>query len=97
MKYLLTITFKNPKGEETKTLHLKASFSYNPDTYGNGYGLMIRSANKEEGWFEQGYDLRYDTSFSENEAISYLARWADQYWSGTNGAYKLISFECKEI
>lgn len=89
MKYNMTVTISDPNTPEgmnsTLILKMRAEFSHDPNTYGNGYYLAIIG---QEG-FQNLYDLRYNDSFRKDKKEDFLKAWASAYWSGTNGAYRL--------
>jgi hypothetical protein len=93
MKYNMTVTISDPNTKEgmnsTLILKLEADYSYVPDTYGNGYYLRIRG---KEG-FECIYDLRYNMDFHKNDLEGFLKAWANSYWNGKDGAYKVDDLE----
>lgn len=95
MNYTMTVTIEDPNTELYKNseliLFLTAEFTHNEDDYGNGHWVMIKG---KEG-FENFYDLRYDKDFHANRKISWLADWADNYWNGENGAYRIKSIAIK--
>lgn len=75
----------------TMTLDMKASFSCNPNDYGNGYHVKIDDGHG----FGNYYDLRYDKTFRKDRKEEWLLSWAKDYWSGKNGAYELTFFQIK--
>lgn len=92
MEYNMTVKIQDAKTEEgmnsTIVLKLKAQFSHDPEDYGNGHYLSIRSVDRS---FENVYDLRYDKTFKKKEKMTFLMSWAENYWNGENGAYELTS------
>ena len=96
MNYNMTVVIYDPNTEEGMvsdlTFELRAEFGYNPNQYGNGHSLYIEG----KGFSPQCYDIRYDKDFHRNHKIEYLASWADRYWSGEKGAYKLKSITITE-
>lgn len=98
MDYTMTVVIEDPKTEKGKNselmLRLKVAFTHNEDDYGNGYWVMI----KGDKGFENFYDLRYDKTFYTNLKMAWLTDWAEKYWNGKNGAYRLkgISITRKE-
>lgn len=83
-----------PKGMTSNIFHeLDCSFSYDPDTYGNGHYVFI-SSGKE---IRNSYDIRYDKTFNRNHKAKWLANWAYNYWSGEDGAWKIQSLKITEI
>ena len=90
MKYEMKVFISNPNTEKGMSsqvfFDLIAMFHHDEKQYGNGYYLDIEN---ESGSFSNYYDLRYDMDFNPNDKIGYLTRWANSYWSGKNGAYKV--------
>lgn len=90
MKYEMKVFISNPNTEKGMSsqvfLNLIAVFHHDKKQYGNGYYLRIEN---ESGSFSNYYDLRYDTDFKPSDKIGYLIQWANNYWSGKNGAYKI--------
>ncbi len=91
MNYKMKVKIENPKTEKGMCgklyLELQCSFSYDENQYGNGHYLDIKMP---EG-YKNSYDIRYDKTFNRKNKISYLTKWAENYWSGENGEYKLKS------
>lgn len=89
MKYqmIVKITDPNtPKGMNSKLIiRLYCCFAYNPKDYGNGYFLRIDG--KLYGPII--FDLRYDKSFNSKKPEEWLKTWANNYWSGKKGAWKI--------
>ena len=86
----MKVFISNPNTEKSMSsqvfLNLIAVFHHDKKQYGNGYYLRIEN---ESGSFSNYYDLRYDTDFKPSDKIGYLIQWANNYWSGKNGAYKI--------
>ena len=64
-------------------------FTHDPDTYGNGWYAGIYPKDKQFG--EKHFDLRY-TEYritSMERAKEFLTDWANGYWTGENGAWKV--------
>ena len=97
MKYKMTVWISNPDAQDgmnsTMMYDLTCAFAHNENDYGNGYWLGIEG----KGFFGHGYDLRYDTSFNPKRKIAWLADWANNYWSGENGAYQLDEIKIGSI
>lgn len=97
MKYqmIVKITDPNtPKGMVSELFFdLACNFTYNPDRYGNGYYVSIQS--KE--FYKQLIDLRYDKTFDRNNKEEWLKSWANDYWNGENGAWKIKKLLIKKI
>lgn len=87
-RYNLIATIEEPNGAEIRTAELDCYFITEDDDYGNGTYLNIGHAC---------YDIRYDTTYSPDRQVSYLAQWADNQWTGERGAYKLIGLQIQNI
>ena len=89
MNYRMTALINDPNTEKDMNsdlfIVLRVTFTHNEGDYGNGYWVMIKG---DEG-FENFYDLRYDTDFHADHKMSWLTYWAENYWNGKNGAYRL--------
>lgn len=89
MKYQMIVKITDPdtpKGMFSElTFKFNCYLSYDPKQYGNGYYLRIE--NKGYNTFD--FDLRYDRSFNSNKPEEWLKSWANNYWSGKNGAWKI--------
>ena len=96
MKYKMKVWIVNPDTQDGANselmFDLDCAFAYDENSYGNGYWLGIGG----KGFFGHGYDLRYDASFNSKRKIAWLADWADNYWSGENGAYELKKIEIEK-
>lgn len=92
-KFNLTYSVNDGKGK-TETFKGTAEFSYNPDTYGNGYSMYISTSAEPFGG--QAYDIRYDKRFHKNSMIAYLAEYFSDRYDGENGAWKLIGLRLYE-
>jgi len=100
MKYKMTVWLTDPETPDgmnsTHVFKLTADFGKGAGfDYGNGYHVSIHTENRRE-FNPLLYDLRYDRDFREDEADLWLVRWAKQYWSGKNGAWKLTKYEVEE-
>lgn len=69
-------------------------YFYDSENYGNGYYLSITA---EKNFYEQYYDLRYNTEFDPDKKESFLIDWANSYWCGENGAYKVKSITIEKV
>ena len=69
-------------------------FYRHPNDYGNGYGMYIKM--KTEPFGGQGYDIRYDKEFHENDPISYIVKFFLRRYDGKDGAWKLLGIEVNE-
>ena len=89
----VTYSINNGKGT-TKTFKSKVSFDRGGFDYGNGYYMGIEGESEPFGM--SGYDIRYDSSFNINRAISYIADFYDRRYNGENGAWTLIGIRIFE-
>lgn len=96
MLYDITVQIEDPNTEEGMhsglTFDLTANFAYDPETYGNGYSVSINGKD-----FFNVYDLRYNHEFNRKNKILWLATWAENYWSGENGSWKLRSLKISRV
>ena len=92
-QYNVTLYLNNNKGT-TKVYNAKVSFSYNPDTYGNGYYMGIESDLEPFGF--SSYDIRYDTEFNKEEKMVYIMQFFSNRFNGKNGAWKMIGIKIHE-
>lgn len=76
-----------------KTLNLDATFAIHDTSYGNKHYLYI----KGDHGFAASYDIRYDRDFHPNRKAEYLKDWANWYWSGKDGAWKVKSIEVEHV
>ena len=79
--------------EPERTMILDARFAKREDTYGNGHYLRITG---NDG-FRVSYDIRYDRDFRPNRKVTYLLDWANYYWSGKDGAWKVKSIKIEHV
>lgn len=96
MKYTMSVIINDPNTEEGMNSDLifllEADFVHDAEQYGNGYQVAIGSRKDSAiPFYRSIVDLRYNTDFDPDKKISWLADWADNYWSGKDGAYKLKS------
>ena len=91
MKYEIIVTIEHPDDhthESEREYTLKAYFSHDPNTYGNGWYVCIRGVGKCE--IEWCIDLRYH-SFNPDRARQFLDTLCREYWTGKDGAYRITS------
>lgn len=69
-------------------------FDYDPDAYGNGYCMAIRS--RVEPFGMQGYDIRYDKDFHKLSRIAWLANYFANRYDGQDGRWELIGIRVHE-
>lgn len=93
MDYRMKVTINDPntpKGMVTELFFdLDCHFNYNPRQYGNGYHLSIFNKYFDK----QLIDLRYDKTFDRNNKEKWLKEWANNYWTGENGAWAIKHLE----
>lgn len=97
MEYSMRLVITDPNTDKGMTsslyFELKCSFVRDPEQYGNGYFVSISGRE----FYRQIIDLRYDKSFDRNNKIEWLEKWAKNYWSGKNGAWKVKTLEIWEV
>lgn len=81
--YKVCINLK--RGEETYSFDSLVSFAYDPDDYGNGYCMYIKS--KEEPFGGQSYDLRYNRDFQHDYLIEFIALFYSRRFDGKKTDY----------
>lgn len=74
-------------------LNLFCEVFCNPNDFGNGSYVSVRG----EGFSMNVFDVRYDRSFNINKADEWLKSWANNYWSGKNGAWKIKSLQILKV
>lgn len=89
MKYQMIVKITDPNTPKGMKLNLITKlyccFAYNPKDYGNGFFLKIDG----KLYGPRILDLRYDKSFNSKKPEEWLKSWANNYWSGKNGAWKI--------
>lgn len=89
MKCNMKVTITDPatpKGMTSAiTFDLDCNFYCDEKDYGNGYYVSIEC----KGGFKNYYDIRYDRTFDRRNKVEWLERWARNYWSGKDGAWKI--------
>lgn len=97
MNYKMKVTITDPNTEEgmfsSLYFALDCHFVCNPEQYGNGYYVIIKS--KE--FYQQVIDLRYDKSFDRDNKAKWLEEWAKNYWSGKNGAWTIKTLDIIKV
>lgn len=97
MKYKMKVKIVDPNTKQgmysALYFDLDCNFIYDSNQYGNGYFVSI----ERKGFYRQGYDLRYDTTFDSHNKVKWLEEWAKNYWTGNNGAWALKALEIIEI
>ena len=101
MKYNMNVIIKDPNTEAGMNsdlwLKLEAVFWHDPEQYGNGYQVSIGSRKDSKiPLYSSVYDLRYNKDFDPEHKMSWLVEWAENYWNGFNGAYKLSSISLEQ-
>lgn len=80
--------------EMTLTFDVTVEFSYDPDTYGNGYSMGISGKGEPFGF--TGYDIRYDRDFDPANKMAYVMQFYATKYSGAYGSWKLKELSIKE-
>lgn len=95
MKYqmIVKITDPNtPKGMFSELIiKLYCCFAYSPKEH----GYYLRIDGKLYGPII--FDLRYDKSFNSKKPEEWLKTWANNYWSGKNGNWKIKKLLIEKI
>lgn len=73
------------KNGESVVFKAQISFSYDPDGYGNGYSMGVRSS--EEAFGFQGYDLRYNKDFDPDYLIEFIVMFYSRRYDGNPTQY----------
>ena len=81
--------------EMTLTFDVTVEFSYDPDTYGNGYYMGIKG--KDEPFGFSGYDIRYDHDFDPKNKMAYVMGFFANRYSGSKHSWKLKALSIKEV
>ena len=88
--YKLKVEIRDPETNDIETLYRPdVWFSTDDENYGNGTYLKIDGSHY--------YDIRYDTSYDPKHEMAYITQWAENYWSGENGAWKLHSIDIERV
>lgn len=82
------------KDDEVYEFDAMIDFRHNPDDYGNGYHMGIRS--KEESFGYDGYDIRYDKDFDPENIITYIVAFYAKRFSGKRDSWKLVGISVDE-
>lgn len=89
------VTYKVTNGKgRTETISARVEFDHTDGDYGNGYHMAIISPNEPFGL--SAYDLRYDTRFSKDSKIGFLARFFEGRYNGECGAWLLKGISIEE-
>ena len=81
-------------GGNTASFDAKVEFYRFDEDYGNGYYMGIESPCEPFG--KQGYDLRYNLSFSPNQKIPFIVQFFADRYDGKDGAWKLTGIRVFE-
>lgn len=94
MKYKINLTIEHPNRKEQSQKTLYSYFSHNDDDYGNGWYLsIIGRGNCSIDWC---IDLRYK-SFNPCKAIEFLESLCRDYWTGKDGAWRIVDLSITKI
>lgn len=97
LNYKMTVEIYDPESLVGKfsslRLYLFCDVFCETNDFGNGCYVSIHG----EGFSKNVYDVRYDNSFNLDEADLWLKDWAQNYWDGCNGAWKIKSIQVLKI
>lgn len=97
LNYKMTVDIYDPNTPEGMLsglrLYLFCEVFRDPGDYGNGSYLSIRG----EGFSKQIFDVRFDKSFHINEPDVWIKNWAQNYWSGVNGAWSIKRLQIEKL
>jgi hypothetical protein len=80
------VKIQSPEDGRIVKLSPVATFSYNPDDYGNGWHMLLEGA----GLIFDYYDCRYDHRLDPEDLPAYARLiMKEDVWSGQNGSWKL--------
>ena len=96
MTFSAEIHIGKQSGNMARSVVLKhrISFSYDPDTYGNGFYMYVEG--KDQPFGGQGYDIRYDTDFDSDYPMGFILSFYANRYDGKNGAWKLTGIRVHE-
>ena len=92
MKY--NVHYYVTKDGETYDVRAEIEFSCDPEQYGNGYSMFIKST--EEAFGGQGYDIRYDKRFDPERPMMYIVEYFHDRYDGKGERWKLIGIRVFE-
>ena len=100
MKYNVTFHIKGHdyntgRDDGDLTFEAKIDFRCNPEDYGNGYYMGVKS--KAEPFGFSSYDIRYDGRFREDDKIGYIVQHYCGKYDGKDGAWKLVGISVEEV
>lgn len=85
--YNLKVSIHHPEKAEMKyTYEYIVNFFKDEKGYGNKSYMQLAHT---DGTPFNYFDLRYNNAYDPNYQISFIALWADTYWSGNDGAWVL--------
>lgn len=97
LNYKMTVDIFDPNSSEGMhsglRLILFCEVICDPTDFGNGCYVSISG----EGFSKQFIDVRYDNSFHIIEPDVWLNDWAQNYWNGVNGAWKIKSLQILKL
>lgn len=94
MKFNMMVMIKDPNTEEGKSSTMVMKLTALFDTKNDKTMLLIRDENCN---FENLMDITHDKNYDAGNEEGYLAIWADNYWSGKNGAYEVESLKIERL
>lgn len=91
--YRLRAVIHHPDNEDAKhEYNYLVNFFQDENGYGNKTYMQL--ATEDHKPFKY-FDLRYNNVYDSNAQISFICMWADAYWNGKDGSWKLESIEVK--
>ena len=98
MEYKMKVVVMNPNTvNDDVVFNLYCDFVCIEKDYGNKHYLYIGSDESSSTYFSPiMYDLRYNKEFDKNNKEEWLKAWANTYWSGEKGSYKVKEIDIKK-
>lgn len=99
MKYLMNVVIKDPNTEpgmvSDMLLKFRCCFIRDDEGYGKKTYLLIVGEGSDS--YDSYIDLRYDKNYHRGKEKEYLEYWANNYWTGKNGAWEIKSLNIMEV
>lgn len=98
MKYLMSVVIKDTNTESGMVsdmlLTFQCYFIKDDDNYTYGKKTYLSIIGKDS---DKYIDLRYDKNYNRGKEKEYLEYWANNYWTGKNGAWEIKSLNIMEV
>nr|DAP55409.1 MAG TPA: hypothetical protein [Caudoviricetes sp.] len=98
MKYLMNVVIKDPHTEpgmvSDMLLKFRCFFTKDDDNYTYGKKAYLSIIGESS---DKYIDLRYDKNYHRGKEKEYLEYWANNYWTGKNGAWEIKSLNITEV